>query len=73
LRLEEENRAMSEIEVYEMLRLMRNKRSKISSYNAMPCWSFALVELCILVVHGIRGGERSYGLLDVHSTILGMY
>lgn len=45
LGLEEEDCAVSEVEVYEMLCLVSNERSKVAADDAVPGRSFALVEL----------------------------
>merc|ERR1719247_690816 len=46
-RLEEENRHLSEIEVDEMLRLVRHIGAEVTAHNAMPCWVVFLVELLL--------------------------
>lgn len=43
--LEEEDCAMSEVEVDEVLCLVGNERSEIATNDTVPGWSFALVEL----------------------------
>lgn len=45
LGLEEENGAVSEVEVDEVFRLVCNKASEIPPYDTMPCSSFARVKL----------------------------
>lgn len=43
--LEQQDCYLTEVEVDEMARLVRDVRSKVSTYNAMPCWVILFVEL----------------------------
>ena len=45
LGLEEEDRAVTEVEVYEMLCLVRDERAKVAAYDAVPGRTLALIEL----------------------------
>jgi hypothetical protein len=45
LGLEEEDCAVAEVEVYEVLCLVRDEGAEVAAYDAVPCRAFALVEL----------------------------
>ena len=45
LGLEEEDRAVAQVEVDEVLSLVCDEGAEISSYDAVPGWSFSLVKL----------------------------
>jgi hypothetical protein len=45
LSLEEEDCAMSEVEVDEVLRFMSDKRAEVATNNAVPSRALALIEL----------------------------
>lgn len=53
LGLEEENGAVSEVEVDEVFRLVCNKASEIPPYDTMPCSSFARVKLSLDVLGNV--------------------
>lgn len=43
--LEEEDGAVTEVEVYEVLGFVGDEGSEVAAYDAMPGWAFAFVEL----------------------------
>lgn len=45
LRLEEEDGAVSEVEVDEVLGLVSDEGSEVTTDDAVPCWTLALIKL----------------------------
>lgn len=45
LSLEEENGAVAEVEVDEVFGFMCNEGAKVASYDTVPCWTSAIIEL----------------------------
>lgn len=40
---------MAQVEVNEVLGLMRDERTKVPTYDTVPCWTSAIVELLFLL------------------------
>jgi hypothetical protein len=74
LSLEEEDGAVAEVEVDEVLGLVRNEGAEVTSNNAMPGWTLALIELERRFSVGLNEYEElvaiTYGLLDELSDVL---
>ena len=53
---------MAQVEVDEVLSLVCDKGAEISSYDAVPGWTFSLVELCIyqITCHVCCKGEGMF-------------
>jgi len=45
LGFEEEDCAVSEVEVDEVLGLVRDEGAEVATYDAVPCWTSAIIEL----------------------------
>ena len=56
LGLEEEDRAVAEVEVDEVFGLMRDEGAEISSHDAVPGWAFSLVKLWLCQILYIEWG-----------------
>lgn len=62
---------MAQVEVYEVLCLMCDKRAKVAADDAVPGWALALVELGVVSTFlDSRRGVSAYLLLDVHGDVL---
>jgi len=53
LRFKEQDGAVTQVEVDEMLRFMCDKAPKVSAHNAMPCCTLAAVELFFNVLSNV--------------------
>jgi len=77
LGLEEENCAVAEVEVYEMLRFVGDEASEISADYTMPSRAFSFVELRGYLLELVyckgeagRGKGKVYSFLDVLCNVL---